>query len=144
MADRLGHLSVVRDVQVMYFGVQRQSSGHTLCIAKGQITDYVAWRKTQDVFGTIDGSLCWNGRRESGRDETEGRALLTHSNGWTVIAFWDRSGDKRFGSNSAFFVEAELTYDQLLRAAKQQWPEVWARFTFPVVQVDARGREVAC
>lgn len=114
---------------------------------------------------TLDGSLCWNStvlnpppaaakglsykfeippRQERGyqRDETEGRAFKTCRNGWTAVAFWDRTGDKRGASNTVFLARGDLTFSQLVRAAKHAWPEVWARFTFPVIEVDEHGREI--
>ena len=46
--------------------------------------------------------------------------------------------DRRGACNSAFIVHGDLTFAQVIRAARQ----VWARFTFPVVEVDERGMEV--
>lgn len=91
------------------------------------------------------GGLCWNspkskwGESSYDRDETEGRALLTQRNGWTVVAFWDRSVDRRGACNAAFIVKGELTFAQAVRVARHRWPEVWARFTFDVVEVDEHG-----
>ena len=42
------------------------------------------------------------------------------------------SVDSRGNSNSAFIAEGTFTYDEMMTAAKAQWPEVWARFKFEV------------
>jgi len=36
-----------------------------------------------------------------------------------------------------------VTFAQIVRVARHRWPKIWARFSFPVVEVDAQGREVA-
>lgn len=56
--------------------------------------------------------------------------------GWTGIFFWDRSGDHRPGSNSAFIVNSLVSQEELLRLARKQWPEIFARKGFPIARVD--------
>lgn len=152
MARRLASLCVRPDAECYYFGCIERA-GHYL------------WRKrdrgpepAHDVENRIQlslgapldaagvGGLCWNSPKSKyreysyDRDETEGRALLTHRNGWTVVAFWDRSVDRRGACNSAFIVKGEMTFEQATRVARHRWPEVWARFTFDVVRVDEHGK----
>lgn len=53
--------------------------------------------------------------------------------GWTAVAFWDRSGgDTRPGCNSVFLARATLSGGELLHMAREQWPEVWNRPGFPI------------
>lgn len=99
-------------------------------------------------YGGLDGALCWNSPksdrdRYDRRNETEGLAFRTCHGGYTAIAFWDRSCDPRGACNSAFIVRGELTFAQVVRAARHAWPEIWARFKFEVVEVDAAGRRVS-
>lgn len=65
--------------------------------------------------------------------QPEGRALLHHRDGWTAVAFWDRTGDSRPGSNTAFLLDEVLDFDAAVDAARQAYPHVFARFTFEVV-----------
>ena len=51
-----------------------------------------------------------------------------------MLAYWDRSQDGRPGSNSAFAAEGEHTLEDLLAAAKEQWPWVFERQKFEVVE----------
>jgi hypothetical protein len=81
----------------------------------------------------IDGGLCKSGA------EQEGIALIHHKNGWTALAFWDRSVDKRGKSNSVFLAIGEFEFDQMVAMAKQFFPEVIARFPFEIKMV-ASGR----
>lgn len=140
------------NVDCFFFGCEGQSSGHYL-FARRRSHEFLRtteWSAQRALGGltrcgkpTLDGSLCWNSALSySERYETEGRAFRTCRNGWTAVAFWDRTGDKRGASNTVFLASGELTFAQLIRAAKHAWPEVWARFTFPVIEVDARGQEV--
>lgn len=63
-------------------------------------------------------------------DNPDGRILFEQREGWTLIAFWDRSVDRRHGSNSAFLVPAIVSLEELLRLAREQWPQVMARLPF--------------
>lgn len=66
--------------------------------------------------------------------EVEGIARVAVFDGWTFVAFWDRSGpDKRPGCNSTFILEGEYHNPRLaLAIAEQLFPMVWKRFGFTV------------
>jgi hypothetical protein len=64
--------------------------------------------------------------------DQQGVAMLSRREGWTAIGWSDRTVDSRPGSHSVFLVEAEVTAEQLLQAAKEQWPQVFSRFRFPI------------
>lgn len=66
---------------------------------------------------------------EQGQQE-EGRIARAVIGNWCVLAFWDRSADSRFQSNSAFVFDAVAPTEQLLAIAREQFPEVFKRFTF--------------
>lgn len=65
--------------------------------------------------------------------QTQGIARLHHFVGCTLIAFWDRSVDKRGGCNSVFALPGKLTFEQARDAAQRAFPNIWNRFGFPVV-----------
>jgi hypothetical protein len=83
----------------------------------------------------IDSGLCPPG------PEIEGHALLHHKGGWTAIAFWDRSVDPRGKCNSGFYALGTLTFEEMVERAKANFPEVWARFHFPVILVGGGQNE---
>lgn len=64
--------------------------------------------------------------------ERQGEAALHHKDGWTALAFANRTDDKRGGSNSVFFFDALLTFDEAVAAAKKAWPDV-TKFEFEIV-----------
>lgn len=87
------------------------------------------WRNGS--YDGLDGTLA---PRPSRRAEApQGHAALHHKDGWTALAFWDRTGDRRGNSNSVFLFDAHLTFEQAVQLAEERWPELFARFDFEVV-----------
>lgn len=68
------------------------------------------------------------------REQVEGAAALVHKDGWTALAFWDRSADRRFGSNSTFLFESgePLEFDDAVVLAREAFATIWSRFVFKV------------
>lgn len=56
-----------------------------------------------------------------------GIAALHHENGWTALAFWDRSGDSRGNSNSVFIAEGEHSFAAMKQIAAEHFPRLWER-----------------
>jgi hypothetical protein len=109
--------------EIFYFG-RLNHCGHTL---HGKKTNR-RWDSTP--WGNlIDGGLAPK------LDVVDGNILEHHKDGWTAIAFWDRSGDSRPNSNSAFFVCCTMDAAELSSWAKKQWPEVFNRNNFPLLVV---------
>lgn len=60
--------------------------------------------------------------------QQQGKALLHSLNGWTVLAWWDRSGpDHRFGGNSVLAVRGDHTFEQMIARLGADFPDVAAR-----------------
>lgn len=65
--------------------------------------------------------------------QIEGKATLTHdATGQTIVAFWDRSGDPRGNSNSAFVAEGKHTFEAVMEEARKQFPHVFDRILFTI------------
>jgi hypothetical protein len=107
---------------ILYFGWS-EPSGHGLKSSKTY--PHPTWNSTP-WGNNIDSGLC--PRPES----VDGKISEHHKDGWTAIAFWDRSGDSRPNSNTAFFVCCTMTTDELLVWSRKQWPEVFNRKGFPL------------
>lgn len=80
----------------------------------------------------LDCTLCPRYQRYSTNQQNEGEALLHHKNGWTALAFWDRSIDKRHGSNSVLLIQKEVTLEEAIEIFKQEYPSIWSRFNFTI------------
>lgn len=84
--------------------------------------------KRQPWGDSIDGLLC----QPPSFQRADTKPWTHHKDGWTAVAFWDQSGDRRPGSCTVFLVKAEATTEEVLTAAKQQWRDVWNRRGFPL------------
>jgi hypothetical protein len=95
--------------------------------------------------GGIDSKLApreWDSHRAP--EMPQGVAALHHKDGWTALAFWDRSGDSRPNSNSAFLFDETLDFDAALAAAREHFPALFERFPFevrPTASAPARKSE---
>lgn len=67
-------------------------------------------------------------------DQVQGKARLLLVEGWTILAFWDCSGDPRGGSNSNFLAEGTYSFEEMKLLAEKHFPSVWGRImkTFEV------------
>lgn len=64
--------------------------------------------------------------------DVDGEAWLHHKGGWTALAFWDKSIDRRPCSNSVFFAEGTHSFEEMVALAQAHFPEVWSRLPFEV------------
>jgi len=61
-------------------------------------------------------------------------ATLHSKNGWTAIAYWDRTVDDRFNSKSVFMVEGDYTFDEVVEIMCRKFPHVVYRTgTVPIL-----------
>ena len=100
-------------MKVYYFGCFDEV-GHYLYYPDGRSVyerDATPWS-----WPAIDGSLAPEGQ------QVQGLALLHKKDGWTAIAFWDRTFDSRGNSNSAFLAEGDFTFEEMLELAKKYFP----------------------
>jgi len=119
---------------IYYFGCWN-GVGHHLWLSNGRQCDEV---RAMLPWNQIDSDLAPGLRdRRDGycapSEQIEGRAALHHKDGWTALAWWDRSVDARHGSNSALIADETLTVAQMLEAGTKAFPRVMARLTFPIV-----------
>ncbi len=120
--------------QHYYFGKWSSMHGHVLYQESGQ----QVWTSMPADFPFRE-ETCDTGFLPPKRPQVEGRASLIHFNTeaapamrWTVLTFWDRSGDKRGNSSSTFILRGHYTFEEACALAKEKFPELWQRFTFTV------------
>jgi hypothetical protein len=117
-----------KSLEVLFFGYYT-SPGHYLRSKAGVVViGCIPWGSS------IDTGLLISRQDKYARPITEPTENYTvaRKEGWTAISFWDRSGDSRPGSNSAFLVAADVSDKELLTLARKQWPEIFARPGFPL------------
>lgn len=61
-----------------------------------------------------------------------GKALIHHKEGWTAIAFWDSSVDKRSGCVSVYVAQGEFAFDDMVGMAKTRFAKRWNKMQFAV------------
>ena len=62
----------------------------------------------------------------------EGPALIHHKDGWTALAFWDRSVDKRGACCSVYLAEGAFDFDQMVALARTRFAVRWNKMSFQV------------
>lgn len=114
---------------ILYFGCWK-GDGHFLY-------DHTGYRSSRNTEFILPCSIwCLEGLlppMEKDRVEPEGQVRRILFEGWTMIAFWDRSGDSRMGSKSIFIIEGEFSKQEVIEEAKKQFPELFQRFKVQLV-----------
>lgn len=111
-----------------YFGYIA-GGGHEITNERGSRSE--AERTLPFAYRILDAGLL--ARDYSTEPQPEGVVRRVKIAGWTVFTFWDRSGDSRPRSNSAFVIHGDWAFDDMLVIAKAAYPEVFNRITFPLV-----------
>ena len=120
-----------------YFGCDREA-GHYL-FGQGMRRGYTYGDRLCEALGHFDGCLCLP------KNEGLYRASLTRLGGlgYSALAFWDCTVDKRSGSNSIFFAPSlKCSPETIMRGAEKFFPAVFARLpaidlSKALVQVEA-------
>ena len=119
---------------IYYFGCESKSRcGHYLwspglrSVRRSEAPE-IPWARACRPKGStqkhLDTELCPQARGERHRD---GCYLITHTEGWTAWAFWDRTADSRPNSHSTFISPGTLNVEEMEMLAKQFFPRVMAR-----------------
>lgn len=106
-----------------YFGCMH-SAGHSLWPEKGQ-SIYAGDAAKHLPWKSLDG--------EFNPNEVQGQTMMRFKGGWTALGFADRSVDSRPGSNSIFFFNSRLSFDEAVAEAKKRWPQVMGRISFELI-----------
>lgn len=120
-------------MDVYFFGVMGQA-GHYLYYGRNIVNPRHLPKDFPFGVRALDGPLL-----PPMLPQIEGRAELISLAEWTVLAFWDRSGDKRMRSSSTFIIRGAHGFQQAVEAAKSSYPQVWDRFDFDIYQRKVRN-----
>jgi hypothetical protein len=128
--------------EVYFFGCWNDLKGHHLWQPRPARYESVRHRGLIP-WTEIDGALTPGNRGGSSlyamrdnhvesSEQVEGLAALHHHDGWTALAWWDRSVDMRHGSNAALFARGEHDVAAMLKLGRQHFPTVMARFRYTI------------
>ena len=132
-SDRQGGMG--RENDRLYFGVGKQA-GHSWWVPDAAPRELVFAGLRADESGRVgDCPFTWevDGQLQPGGNvkNSQGPCMLHVRDGWTLIAWWDRSGaDKRPGCCSAFVMRGEHTFDAMLTAFLVSFPWAYSRMRF--------------
>ncbi len=126
--------------RVFYFGCAHRAGGHHLYgprVAGDEaiVDDRARESATPWKLAEIDGRAQPNCAKykhswQVPEDEQHlGIARLHHRAGWTMLSFWDRSKDKRHGSNGNFIIEGTHAFAAACDHAKATFPGTWRSIT---------------
>lgn len=62
----------------------------------------------------------------------DGAAALHSKDGWTGLAFWDTTVDRRPASCSVYFAHGDFTFEQMVELARTRFAQRWKRMVFEV------------
>jgi len=119
----------VNGTRVFYFGCWGDV-GHYLWTPDGRRARSAGPFTALDLDGRFCPGVVGRTDRISPNVQPEGVAALHHANGWTVLAFWDRSVDRRRGSHSTYVIEGTHDFGEAVRISSAAFPRVWARYPF--------------
>lgn len=66
----------------------------------------------------------------------DGAASLVKKEGWTALAMWDASVDKRLACVSVYIAEGDFTFEQMVDMACRRFATRWSRMKFPVKLIE--------
>jgi len=120
--------------EAYYFGCWKRA-GHFFFLPHmraAPVFEWDQWFAPTPWGSKVDGHLTPGKRDHGGRLAAlnrgdQGAAALHHKDGWTALAVHDFTVDSRGGSNSVFFFNDTLDFDEAVAAATGHFPEVVAR-----------------
>ena len=120
-------------VEIYFFGCWNGSVGHYLHEPSGR-TRWDVLESGQPWGYSIDSNLTppGPGSTSDRRVEIEGHAALHHKDGWTGLAWWDRSVDTRGACNAGLYARGTFTIEEMIALGREHFPHVMARFTYTI------------
>ena len=117
--------------EIYFFGCENGQAGHYLwSVGMNRCWDLI---EKLPWGWSIDAKLApATPEGNTGRAEIEGHAALHHKDGWSVLAWWDRSVDKRYGSNAGLHARGTFTAEEMLALGRKYFPAVMSRFTYEI------------
>lgn len=135
---------------VLFYGVASGTrSGHYLFTSSGDHPRSISPRAVADLPAALHRiDSVWTAprprteeevrnRSNAGDPETQGEARIHYVGGWTIVAWWDRSEDRRGGCNANFLARGRHRFGAMLAFARERFPKEMARMerAYPVALV---------
>lgn len=124
-----------RGSRAYYFGCWRSAGHYFWTPGPSSVRERYQETVARLPWDKVDGKLHPSG--------VQSEAALHHAGGWTALAMADRTVDSRGGSNSVFFFQDVLTFDQALAEARRLFGVVVARIEAAAPIFDTAGERHA-
>lgn len=137
-------LAIKQPPRAYYFGCHRKPGhfmwdvGLSRCVGAHQKPEGSPWSREDLDAGSF---RPWVTSITQEGAQPQGKALMRHKDGWTVLSFWDRSVDSRYGAHSTFILEGTYDFAEAVSHAKMLFPRIWARFEFEVTEYNSNTRD---
>lgn len=120
-----------------YFGCGAHNIGHYFWLPSQSFAVSSFDMETAQPWGfKVDGSL----QPQHSLVDEQGPCALHRKDGWTAIAWWDRTMDKRGASCSVFAMRGEHSFDAMVAAFRESFPWAAQRMGFELVLVQQEAR----
>ena len=121
-------------IEPLYFGCRAYDApGHYLFSPGMRYADDDLFERLRDSNDThLDGGYL----KAQKVPDVPGRAAFIQVNGYSIVTWWDRSGDKRGGSNSAFILSGDHTPQEVMRQGAEYFPDVLKRQSVSITLPD--------
>lgn len=133
---------------LLFFGVMKEYGGHDMWVSETERLDPFwidgVWqfqdkRRITIPWNRVHAALC-PGKRSfeehafgevAPEYQREGEYSLHHAEGWTALAWWDRSGRRGYWSNAALIAKGHYSVSTMLEKGRAAFPKTFARMTYP-------------
>ncbi len=125
---------------VYYFGCHKRV-GHYLFESEGihfYDMSILPWDKIDGSLAPTINKIGYSNHKIK-QECPQGQSAMHHKDGWTAVSFWDRSIDKRSNSNSNYFINKIVTWNDMVDMCKESYPETWKRYDFDIELVETHG-----
>ena len=129
-------LKIPSTTKIYYFGCIREAGHYLFGPGLGENVIKAAPGGVCLPWKKIDATLAPKNTR------VQGKALYHNKDGFSAVAFWDNTVDKRPGSNSVFFFFVNYSFSLVVRYAQEKFPKIFKRFDFPIERIFEDEEEV--
>ena len=112
-------------MKTYYFGCLGDgATGHFLYHENLTAVGHYEKTKLPFRYQILDGSMF-----RPDEPQEQGKWRMAYIGGITIFYCWDRTGDSRGNSNSAFLYEGQFNEEQCVNLTKEKYPKLWERIT---------------
>lgn len=111
-------------MEVYFFGCESRSNiGHYLYVRPFRDD----WKKMQEISAVLGAHIDTGLLKKAGVPDRVGHGVYVQQGGYSIVSWWDRGGDSRGASNSAFIVKGDCSPQEVMRLGREAFPTITSR-----------------